>query len=95
MNTKIKQEWITALRSGKYKQTRGSLKDSEGYCCLGVLCELSPFEDWADGGYLSHDVRNWAELDNDNPQAGDNVLSQINDFGISFNEIADLIEKHL
>lgn len=34
------QKWINALRSGKYKQTQGSLQDAKGYCCLGVACEL-------------------------------------------------------
>lgn len=33
--------WVEALRSGKYKQTSGHLKDKRGYCCLGVLCEIS------------------------------------------------------
>lgn len=45
MNTKtfrIKKEdldkWLTALRSGEYKQGYGSLQDQNGgYCCLGVL----------------------------------------------------------
>ena len=32
--------WINALRSGRFKQTVGYLKTSEGYCCLGVACEL-------------------------------------------------------
>ena len=34
-----KQKWVTALRSGEYKQGfRGVLKDAMGnYCCLGVL----------------------------------------------------------
>lgn len=40
MNATIKKLWIKALRSGKYKQTRNSLKDTDGYCCLGVLTDL-------------------------------------------------------
>lgn len=38
---KIKNKWIKALRSGKYKQTEGRLYDPEtkGFCCLGVLQE--------------------------------------------------------
>jgi hypothetical protein len=32
--------WINALRSGKYKQTTYKLQTEEGYCCLGVACEL-------------------------------------------------------
>ncbi len=36
-------QWIDALRSGKYKQTKGYLhKVGVGHCCFGVLCELSP-----------------------------------------------------
>lgn len=40
MNKGIKDRWITALRSEKYSQTKGNLRDDEGYCCLGVLCDL-------------------------------------------------------
>jgi hypothetical protein len=42
MNSDVKQKWVEALRSGKYKQGTGALRDSDGmYCCLGVLCELA------------------------------------------------------
>lgn len=41
MNKKVKKKWVKALRSGKYKQTRETLKDKHGYCCLGVLCDLA------------------------------------------------------
>lgn len=46
MNPEIKQRWLTALRSGEYKQgfSRLCLKNSDNedtYCCLGVLCELA------------------------------------------------------
>lgn len=40
MDAKIKQLWIDALRSGDYKQTRGALHKEDGFCCLGVLCDL-------------------------------------------------------
>lgn len=48
MNPDIKESWVAALRSGKYEQTRGYLhvvesvsdKNPEGFCCLGVLCDL-------------------------------------------------------
>lgn len=51
MNKRVKAKWIEALRSGKYKQVRGSLRETEynsktekervkGYCCLGVLCDI-------------------------------------------------------
>lgn len=34
------QKWANALRSGKFKQTHGTLQDENGYCCLGVACEI-------------------------------------------------------
>lgn len=37
-----KEQWLTALRSGKYQQTNGNLHDNNGYCCLGVLCDILP-----------------------------------------------------
>jgi hypothetical protein len=42
MKTEIREAWQDALLSGLYNQTRGtlSLKDENGYCCLGVLCEV-------------------------------------------------------
>lgn len=41
MKSDIKQKWIDALRSGKYRQALGSLKEgSNKYCCLGVLCDI-------------------------------------------------------
>lgn len=40
MNPTVKQEWLTALRSGDYPQGRFALHLGPGYCCLGVLCDL-------------------------------------------------------
>lgn len=47
MNPEIKQRWLDALKSGKYKRGTTRLKvvpvdDDEPvrYCCLGVLCDL-------------------------------------------------------
>lgn len=41
MKPEIKARWTQALRSGEYPQTTETLKDDDGYCCLGVLCELA------------------------------------------------------
>jgi hypothetical protein len=41
MDAEIKSRWITALRSGDYEQTHRRLADRDGYCCLGVLCEIA------------------------------------------------------
>ena len=44
MKKRIKERWLKALRSGKYKQGRRRLRieEDEGcsYCCLGVLTDL-------------------------------------------------------
>jgi hypothetical protein len=37
----LRKKWVDALRSGKYKQGKGSLRSANGaYCCLGVLCDV-------------------------------------------------------
>lgn len=38
----IRNTWIPALRSGEYKQVKGALHTTDGYCCLGVACTLIP-----------------------------------------------------
>ena len=42
MNPDVKAKWLTALRSGEYKQGAMRLykKRNDSYCCLGVLCDL-------------------------------------------------------
>lgn len=37
------QKWVDALRSGKYRQTKGALHRTENgdeFCCLGVACKV-------------------------------------------------------
>jgi hypothetical protein len=38
MDAQLKAKWVKALRSGKYKQARGRLKNPRtgGFCCIGV-----------------------------------------------------------
>lgn len=40
MDRKIALDWAKALESGEYAQTKNKLRDSSGFCCLGVLCNL-------------------------------------------------------
>lgn len=40
MKKTIKDKWVKALRSGKYKQGHCLLKKGNTYCCLGVLTDL-------------------------------------------------------
>lgn len=41
MKNEIKERWISALESGSYQQTTGKLTNGDGFCCLGVLCEIA------------------------------------------------------
>ena len=77
MNPTIKQKWISALRSGSYKQTNSKLRNSsEGYCCLGVLCDIYSQDckvSWVgdkihgDVLYLPRAISQWAELESEDP----------------------------
>jgi hypothetical protein len=107
MNPELKKLWLEALRSGNYEQTRFYLRFGDGYCCLGVLCDLHPDVDWIrnisecafypfgveerDLGNLPDKASSWSGLTNDQK----NILMSMNDWGKSFEEIADYIEKNL
>lgn len=42
MTKKLMKVWVEALRSGKYKQGKGFLRDNrDNYCCLGVFLEAT------------------------------------------------------
>ncbi len=48
---KLRQQWIAALESGRYKQGRAALRqrNKEGqleYCCFGVLCNIKDKSQW-------------------------------------------------
>lgn len=43
----VAKEWIKELRSGNYKQGRGTLRNAKNECCcLGVLCDLMEGTEW-------------------------------------------------
>jgi hypothetical protein len=42
----LKEKWIAALRSGRYKQVTGRLRRENGHCCLGVLCDILNPDGW-------------------------------------------------
>ena len=42
MNREARDLWVAALRdTDTYPQTKGALRNEDGYCCLGVLCEVA------------------------------------------------------
>jgi hypothetical protein len=40
MKPEVKEAWLKALRSGEYQQGIDFLRTDEGFCCLGVLCDV-------------------------------------------------------
>lgn len=106
MKKELRDKWVAALRSGEYKQVVGSLKTNDGYCCLGVLCEVANIEQPGprlDGRYLFYDSKNMANgailMDNLLMDLGvtsdfNRVFTSMNDNERrSFDYIADYIEK--
>lgn len=93
--SELKKEWIAALRSGKYKQGRGSLYDdiNNTYCCLGVLgvCAQLPLETLSHRGYLREFGKEYHLL----CCSTQSLLATRNDVGHSFEAIADYIEKNI
>ena len=41
MKQEYAMKWAEALESGLYPQSKGTLRDDKGYCCLGVACEVA------------------------------------------------------
>jgi hypothetical protein len=101
MKPEIKKLWVEALRSGKYKQGKYHLHTGDKYCCLGVLCDISPFPLVTGEKLPSIEVLEWSGLPDSNPDVwikNDLVpIARVNDCvkGYGFKRIADLIEKHL
>lgn len=102
------KKWLAALRSGRYEQCRGSMFDGKGYCCLGVLqmelggeivksysCEL-PTRSWLNEKgiiFLDGEGNSFCS-----PNIGENLensASTLNDKGVSFLELADLLEQEI
>lgn len=105
MNQEIKAKWVAALISGEYKQGIGRLKSDRGeYCCLGVLCDIR-FKEFKDcfsinPQFPDEAIVQWAGLDFNDPiieyKGVECGISSLNDIGgLSFPEIADLIEAQL
>jgi hypothetical protein len=49
-------ELVAALRSGRYKQIRGSLKRGDCFCADGVACDISGLGEWLDDAYAMDDI---------------------------------------
>lgn len=70
----FKRRFLTALRSGKYKQTKEVLfnQSSGGFCCLGVMCSLKGIKkSELEGVGFPQDVRSFDDAFNIDPTTHD------------------------
>lgn len=103
MDKKLKDEWIKALRSGKYTQGQGQLCNGVEYCCLGVLAEIALNKGALDSGLWDEafvgDLNiNGVDIDEKIEITLANMNDGINEFAgntQSFTEIADWIEQNV
>lgn len=107
MDPTVKQLWLDELRSGEYQQGKGNLRaivdGTEGFCCLGVLCNIVQPSKWS--APLPSGVR--LHNDTDGMPSGSVIntsglslldaqhLAAMNDSGESFEMIAEWIERNL
>lgn len=98
---------VAALRSGRYAQTTGALRQADSYCCLGVACDvLSGPAGWtskegiwyygASASVLPDSVREalgWLTPAGSVRSLVPSSLLDANDSGETFAQIADRIER--
>lgn len=100
---KFLRKWVNALRSGKFKQGTGALKNefSNSYCCLGVACVLAgiPKKELVGKGMpdnltlkLQKKLPPFLREEIGHPTALE-TLATMNDNGTSFEKIANRIER--
>lgn len=103
-------KWLEALESGDYQQERGTLRSGNGYCCLGVAAELFKTEDvvvechGTKRKYHIYDGESACapKYAQDALKLFDNVgqptvgtwLTELNDNGSTFEQIAALVRLH-
>ncbi len=107
----IKAKWLAALRSGTYKQGIGLLCANDHYCCLGVLSKLqgrltADAESFYDEDQSKafpptmslcysnplHFLMDYCALRHEDKSYN---LAALNDSGVPFSTLADIIEYAL
>ena len=100
IKNKKRQDWITALRSNKYKQQQWVLgKDDKKFCATGLLYRINNIYDRVQGPFANiwTATEAVAELEKEVGirKGGLNVVIQLNDDGKSYKEIADFLVADL
>lgn len=108
MNLEIRDKWVKALRSSKYKKGKGVLRSRDCFCVLGVLCDVVDPNGWVPDdnedfyfytyekdrqyGSIPISLRRGLKLTRSNEV----TLWRMNDNGVlSFDDFANWIEKHV
>lgn len=87
------EKWIIALHSGAYEQAQGALNNKDGFCCLGVACNVFiPAESlvlssegfiWGKHPIAQPSTPKWLNrIDTDFTVKTGVLLSNLNDFGL-------------
>lgn len=91
--------WVEALRSNEFNQSRMALRNGDGFCCMGVGCEVAKLAgaiDCYEGGWggVPNVVRDWLGLNSSIGSYGATALTRDNDERrLTFHQIADIIES--
>jgi hypothetical protein len=90
-----RERLVAALRSGRYRQTRYELRDDDGFCVAGVMCDLYDPNGWKRGRVFFVFARRPAEVSDafGFTFAQRAALMHRNDRGATFAELADVIES--
>lgn len=96
MNKKIKKEWIKALTSGEYTQTRETLvaDNNKSMCCLGVLCHIQGFTVKAMKGHVMPSDVAKSACGGLRKKSMSKLVNMNDDQEMSFKQIAKHIQKH-
>ena len=95
MKPELKQKWVEALRSGKYKQCVNELYDGvDKFCALGLLGYIDGQQPWVERGAELPPSWYITEIGMTVEQR-EQVIEQNDQFMKSFPEIAEFIERNL
>lgn len=110
MDKRVKDLWLAALRSGDYPKGENALRNTTGFCCLGVLCDLHAKETghtwegctlmsyYGRTGLLPPVVMRWAGIPTSLSVGGrgvEYILADANDLNDTFDPVIEIIEKEL
>ena len=107
MKKLLKKAWVKALRSDKYKQSRGYLELCAngkiiGNCCLGVLCRVAKVKGKKCSSYTIFSYNNTGSLGGHlrskfeiSLPEQEKLIDMNDNKKKNFNEISNWIEKNL